>query len=42
MNPILKLAAAAAVAAVATVAPAQTSSPPGGAAPYKIGFVNTK
>ena len=42
MNPILKLAAAAAIAAVATVAPAQTSSPPGGAAPYKIGFVNTE
>ncbi len=42
MNRILKLAGAAAIAAVATVAPAQTSSPPGGAAPYKIGFVNTE
>ena len=42
MNPMLKLAAAAAIAAVATVAPAQTASPPGAAAPYKIGFVNTE
>ena len=42
MNPMLKRAAAAAIAAVATVAPAQTASPPGAAAPDKIGVVNTE
>ena len=42
MKPILHLAAAAAIAALATAASAQTASPPAGAAPYKIGFVNTE
>jgi len=42
LKPILHLAAAAAIAVAATAASAQSASPPAGAAPYKIGFVNTE